>query len=141
MSFDPVEYEDRWLLGYRDLSVTEICITQRLSLVLDTAATIVLAAPVWLSEGSIRNSDSPRTELVAARQDVAGILRLYGGRILSSVAFKSGSLRLVFDSGLHLNCQSDASVDAWLAIGPGQWRVTSLAGGGLRVANGEKTFT
>ncbi|MFF4518496.1 DUF6188 family protein [Streptomyces mirabilis] len=51
----------------------------------------------------------------------------------SAVAFKSGTLRLVFDTGHHLTCSSDPSFEAWQVTGPAGWRFVSLPGGDLAV--------
>ncbi|WP_406300521.1 DUF6188 family protein [Embleya sp. NBC_00888] len=83
---------------------------------------------------------SPRTNpglrLTPESQDVAAALPLFGAKVLSAVAFKSAALRMVFDSGTHLNCPSDASSEAWRITGPGGWRFVSLPGGDLAVRSG-----
>jgi hypothetical protein len=131
-----VEHEDRWLLSYRGLAVIKIGIDYRLSLVLGSDVDVVVETPAWVSEGSIADSGTPRTQLVPERQDLAGALRLFGARVMSAVAFKNGGQRLVFDSGLHLTCGADPALEAWQATGPGQWRFVSLAGGDLAVWRG-----
>ncbi|MGW0629529.1 DUF6188 family protein [Streptomyces sp. NPDC002758] len=37
---------------------------------------------------------------------------------MSAVAFKSGTLRLMFDSGMHLTCSADTSFEPWQIAGP-----------------------
>ncbi|WP_443057625.1 DUF6188 family protein [Streptomyces sp. IBSBF 2806] len=66
-------------------------------------------------------------------QDVAAALALFGAKVLSAVAFKSGTLRIIFDTGLHLNCVSGASFEGWQATGPAGRRLVSLLGGDLAV--------
>ncbi|MER5916078.1 DUF6188 family protein [Streptomyces sp. NPDC001982] len=52
---------------------------------------------------------------------------------MSAVAFKSGTLRLVFDSGMHLTCSADTSFEPWRIAGPRGRRFVSLPGGDLAV--------
>ncbi|WP_443066603.1 DUF6188 family protein [Streptomyces sp. NBC_01260] len=50
-----------------------------------------------------------------------------------SEAFKSGMLRLVSDTGLHLNCSSAPSFEAWRVKDAAGWRFVSLPVGDLAV--------
>ncbi|WP_369691375.1 DUF6188 family protein [Streptomyces sp. DI166] len=61
-------------------------------------------------------------------QQPTSISELTGATILSAVAFKSGSLRLVFDNGLHLTCCADTT--SCQVTGPSGWRF--VAGPGRR---------
>ncbi|MFD9083477.1 DUF6188 family protein [Streptomyces erythrochromogenes] len=123
----PIEHEDRWILPLRGLAVTRIGIDFRLSLVLDGGWEAVLETPARLSVGAV----GPGRPVVPETQDVAAALPLFGAKVTSAVAFKSGSLRMVFDSGLHLVCPADASFEAWQVAGPQDRRFVSLPGGGL----------
>ncbi|WP_331772765.1 DUF6188 family protein [Embleya sp. NBC_00888] len=134
---EPVEHEDRWVLGLRGLSVVGIRIDLRPTLVLDAGWEVVPAAPTRLSTGSLRTD--PGLPLTPESQDVAAALPLFGAKVLSAVAFKSGALRMVFDSGTHLTCPSHASFAAWQITGPGGWRFVSLPGGDLAVRSGSGT--
>ncbi|MFI5672542.1 DUF6188 family protein [Streptomyces sp. NPDC051704] len=127
----PVEHEDRWILNLRGLPVTRILVDSRLTLVLGSAWEITLEAPVHLSYGSILAN--PPSVLNPETQDVAAALPLFGAEILSAVAFKSGALRLVFNTGMHLNSLADPPFEAWRAAGPGGWRFVSLPGSELAV--------
>jgi hypothetical protein len=131
-----VEHEDRWLLNFRGLPVAKIGIDYRLSLLLGSDVEVVMETPAWVSRGSFANPDAPRTRLIPGRQDVAGALPLFGVEVVSAVAFKSGSLRLVFASGLHVNCRADPNFEACQITGPGQWRFVSRPGGDLAVWRG-----
>ena len=75
----------------------------------------------------------PHVFLDPGRQDVVAALGLFGARILSAVATKTGSLRLIFDNGFHLNSRADPDFEAWELIEPGGWRIISMPGGKLAV--------
>jgi hypothetical protein len=126
-----IEDDDRWLLPYRGMQVDQICVSYQLSLVLDGGAEITVEAPALLTVGSVSAPDARPVELVPERQDVAAAMPLFGTRILSSVAFKSGSLRVVFDSGLHLSVEPDPAYEAWGVTGPLGMRIVCMPGGGL----------
>ncbi|MDX6742929.1 DUF6188 family protein [Actinocorallia sp. A-T 12471] len=133
----PIEHEDRWLLNYRGLLITKISIDYRLTLLLGADVEVVVECPARISHGPLSNPKNPSTAVVPERQDVAAALSLFGAKVLSAVAFKSGGLRMVFDTGLHLNCPADPSCEAWQATGPGQWKIVSRPGGDLSVWRGE----
>ncbi|MER6316127.1 DUF6188 family protein [Streptomyces sp. NPDC001581] len=129
---EPSEHEDRWILGcLRGMDVARICIDFRLTLTLDDGWEVVLEAPAQLSSGSLLTN--PGLPLTPEFQDVAAALPLFGAKVLSAVAFKSGDLRMVFDSGMHLNCSADPSFEAWQISGPRGWRFVSEPGGDLAV--------
>ncbi|MEU9086239.1 DUF6188 family protein [Streptomyces sp. NPDC048357] len=128
---EPSEHEDRWVLNLRGMGVARICIDFQLTLTLDTGWEVVLEAPAQLSDGSLLTN--PGLPLTPESQDVAAALPLFGTKVLSAVAFKSGALRIVFDSGMHLNCSADPSLEAWQISGPQGWRFVSLPGGDLAV--------
>ncbi|MET7312451.1 DUF6188 family protein [Streptomyces sp. NPDC005571] len=133
----PVEHDDRWVLSLRGMSVTKISVDFRLVLVVGSDWEIALEAPVNLSHGTVHAN--PSVLLKPESQDVAAALALFGASVLSVVAFKSGTLRLVFDTGHHLTCSSDPSFEAWQVTGPAQWRFVSLPGGDLGVWSGSGT--
>src|SRR5215470_16363455 len=89
------EFDDRWLMGYRNMHVIEVRVSRRLTLVLDSAATVDVEQEAILTYGSALGPYASPTPLVPARQDVAAALKLGGRKVLSSVAFKSGHLRIV----------------------------------------------
>jgi hypothetical protein len=131
---EPVEHEDRWVLDLRARRVDRISVDFRLTLTLDDGWDIVLEAPTRLSAGPSRTS--PGTLLKPETQDVAAALALFGVNALSVVAFKSGTLRIVFEDGTHLTCSADTSFEAWQITGPRGWRFVSLPGGDLAVWSG-----
>ncbi|MGW1886102.1 DUF6188 family protein [Streptomyces sp. NPDC001970] len=124
------EHEDRWVLNLRGMSVARVCIDFRLTLALDAGWEVVLEAPARLSAGSLHTSPVP---LTPESQNVAAALPLFGAKVLSAVAFKSGALRMVFDSGTHLTCSADTSFEVWQITGPRGCRFVSLPGGDLAV--------
>ncbi|WJV47903.1 DUF6188 family protein [Streptomyces flavofungini] len=129
------EHEDRWILGLRGLVVTKISVDYQLSLLLGSDAWVVLEGPCRLSQGPAAR-DGRQEMMDPGQQDVAAALALFGAKILSAVAFKTGTLRLVFDNGLHLDCGADPSFEAWQVTGPGDWRFVSMPGGDLAVWSG-----
>ncbi|NUK35898.1 hypothetical protein HRW16_20875 [Streptomyces lunaelactis] len=130
----PVEHEDRWILNLRGLSITRITVDFRLVLALDEDWEVALEAPARLSRGSIRTN--PSVLLTPESQDVAAALPLFGAKVASAVAFKSGTLRLVFETGFHLNSPADPTFEAWQVTGPAGWRFMSLPEGELAVWSG-----
>ncbi|MDF3147701.1 MULTISPECIES: DUF6188 family protein [unclassified Streptomyces] len=133
----PVEHEDRWTLNLRGMRVTKISVDCRLVLALDSDWEIALEAPVNLADGTVHAN--PSVLLEPESQDVAAALALFGAKVLSAIAFRSGTLRLVFDTGHHLTCSSDPSFEAWQVTGPPGWRFVSLPGGDLAVRSGSGT--
>ncbi|MFF3561334.1 DUF6188 family protein [Streptomyces sp. NPDC002574] len=130
----PVEHEDRWILSLRGLSVAKIGVDYRLVLDLDSDWEVAFESPVDLSHRTAQAT--PSVLLTPESQDVAAALTLFGAHVLSAVAFKSGTLRLVFDTGHRLTCPSDPSFEAWQITGRTGWRFVSLPGSGLAVRPG-----
>lgn len=64
-------------------------------------------------------------------------LALFGAKVLSAVAFKTGSLRLVFGNGPHLTCRAGPSFETWQVTGPGGWRFASTPRGELAVRSAD----
>lgn len=128
---EPVEHDDRWILNLRGRGVAGITVDYRLTLVLDEGWEVVLETPARLSSGSAHTN--PGVLLVPENQDVAAALPLFGTKVVSAVAFKSGTLRMVFEDGTHLTCPTDAAFEAWQITGPGGRRFVSLPGGDLGV--------
>jgi len=127
------EREDRYLLPYRGRQVTAIVVDHALTLVLDGDATVRIEGGATLSYLPLTAPARVEYPLQPATQEVADALRLFGTTVLSSVAFKSGALRLAFDSGYHVNVPNSQAFEPWCATGPGELRVVSLPGGELAV--------
>ncbi len=121
-------------MNFHGQAVTRISIDYRLALLLDSDARVVLGCPFELTQGA---SGTPGPVLLdPKRQDVAAALGLFGAKVLSAVAFKTGSMRLVFDNGCHLNSRADPDFEAWEVLGPGGWRIISMPGGKLAIWSG-----
>ncbi|MFJ9034811.1 DUF6188 family protein [Streptomyces sp. NPDC102274] len=121
-------------MNLRGVRVSRVSIEFRLTLTLDSGWEVALETPARLSSGSIRTDSG--VVLTPEVQDVAAVLPLFGVAVLSAVAFKSGTLRMVFEEGTHLTCPTDASFEAWQITGPGGRRIVSLPGGDLGVWSG-----
>ncbi|WP_425264159.1 DUF6188 family protein [Streptomyces caeruleatus] len=88
-----------WILGLRGLPVTAVRHTgdpPRRVLALAAGAELTFDAAADLTHGS---ASAPGAVSVPAEQWA----ELVGATVLSAVAFTSGGLRVVFDSGHHLN--------------------------------------
>lgn len=129
----PREMDDRYLLPYRDRLVTQVRVDCALTLLLEGDASVLVEQPASLSVGFVRAVGAEVWHLVPEHQQVGPALDLFGSRVLSSVAFKAGALRIVFENGLHLNVPSTENYEAWSARGPGSICVVSQPGGGLAV--------
>lgn len=123
------EHEDRWVLGLRGLRVTEARYDRRLVLVLGAGWEVALGGAVRRSLGGVHLG---RVVPLAPES-------LVGATVLSAVAFKSGTLRLVLDTGQHLTCPSAPDTEAWQVTGPAGRRFAALPGGGLSVRSGPGT--
>ncbi|WP_327178591.1 DUF6188 family protein [Streptomyces sp. NBC_01335] len=128
---EPVEHDDRWILNLRGRGVAGITVDHRLTLTLDGCWEVALETPARLSSGPAHTN--PGVLLVPETQDVAAALPLFGTKVVSAVAFKTGALRMVFEDGTHLTCPTDAAIEAWRITGPGGWQFVSLPGGDLGV--------
>jgi Family of unknown function (DUF6188) len=127
------ELEDRWWLGLRARVLKSIDASE-FTVVLNfgegSALTIESAASV---RPSIRGPEIPA---VTHNEDGTvstsdALLSLIGQHVLSSVAFKTGALRLVFESGALLAVPFGEQYEAWQLTGSSGRMWVSLPGGGL----------
>ncbi|WP_346538590.1 DUF6188 family protein [Micromonospora sp. DPT] len=125
--------EGRWLLPYRDMQVVQIRGSYQLTLVLDGGAQVDMESESLLTDGPLTAPDALPVRLLPEHQEVAPALSLFGAKILSSVVFKTGALRLVFSTGAHLNVKPHLQYEAWRATGPGSLRLICQPGGGVAV--------
>ncbi|GAA3126158.1 DUF6188 family protein [Streptosporangium carneum] len=130
---DLAELEDRWILPYRGMQVVQVRVSYQLTLLLDGDAQVNIESAATLTRGPLSAPDAEPVQLTPERQEVAPALVLFGATLVSSVAFKSGALRLVFDTGTHLNVKPDSQYEAWSTCGPDDLRFVCLPGGGLSI--------
>lgn len=97
------ELDDRWILGLRGMRVESAAFAQFALLILEGGAEIAFNDGAVISKGSVKG-DGYSFEFREKADEGLGFL--VGAEVLSAVAFKSGSLRVVFDSGWHLNVRS-----------------------------------
>jgi hypothetical protein len=127
------ELDDRWWLGLRTRRLESVCAYEFATvlrfeegsvLTVDTAATVRTATGVSATmavlppqEGTVSISDA--------------LVALTGQQVRSSVAFKTGALRIVFESGAVLTVPHGEKYEAWQLTGRSGRTWTSLPGGGL----------
>lgn len=127
------ELDDRWLLPFRGLTVTQVVMHLRFGLVLDGRWDVSIASTATL--GWAARGVKPDTVMLhPGRPDVAAGLELLRTTVLSSVAFKSGGLRLVFSGGRMLRVAPDQAHEAWTASGPDELHMVCMPGGSLAVS-------
>ncbi|MCP3799112.1 DUF6188 family protein [Allokutzneria sp. A3M-2-11 16] len=118
-----IRLDDRWVLPYRGMEVTQIRVDHTLTFVLSGDAVIVVEG-----EAELSTPDGP-VRLRPERQKVAEALALVGTKLTWEIIFKNGVLHLGFDNGYHLTVEPDARHEAWSATGPGKLRVVCTPGG------------
>ena len=128
-----IETEERWRLPYRDLQVAQVRVSYQLTLLLDGAAQVSFETEVLLTHGPLGAPDVTPIHLDPERQDVAPALALFSATVLSAVAFKTGALRLVFDTGTHLNAKPHPQYEAWSARGPDALLLVCQPGGSVAI--------
>ncbi|MDA2812298.1 hypothetical protein O4J56_16775 [Nocardiopsis sp. RSe5-2] len=128
--------EDRWDLGLRGLRVGSV--EER-----GGEVRVAVAAPPFvleLSKDCLLSKGTPRAPGAAplALRDAADVLRtLVGTKVLVSVAFPSGHLRLVFGDGRHITAPGRYDPDG----GPADWALESPDGVLIRSVGGEVEST
>ena len=126
------EHDDRWILPFRGLTVSQIQVDFAFGLVFDDVCAIRISNTAIL--GWINVAEKPeKIALDPERQDVAAGLVLFHAEVASAVAFKSGALRIVFGDGHLLDVKPDPDYEAWTATGPDGMLMVSLPGSDLAV--------
>lgn len=128
-----VEHDDRWWLGLRERSL-EAVVVHEFMIALDFGDRRVL-----IVEGNATLATGPGARTIPVVSDDAGgairvspgLLDLRGQMVLSAVAFKTGGLRIVFESGAQLAVPADEHYEAWQFTGSSGRTWISLPGGGL----------
>jgi hypothetical protein len=127
------EHEDRWIMPFRGLVVTQVQVDGAFGLNLNDVGAVRISNTAML--GWVRVAAKPdESRFEPERQDVAAGLALFNTKVLSAVAFKSGHLRIVFNDGHLLRVSPDERYEAWTATGPDRMLIVSLPGGGLAVS-------
>ncbi|MEQ7011352.1 DUF6188 family protein [Actinopolymorpha sp. B17G11] len=128
------ELDDRWWLGLR-ARVLESVDAHEFTVVLNFGGGSALTIE---SAASVRAAAAPGTETPAVTRNEDGtvsasdaLTSLVGQQVLSSVGFKTGALRLVFESGQLLTVPMDEHYEAWQLTGPLGRMWVSMPGGGL----------
>ncbi|MFB9905095.1 DUF6188 family protein [Allokutzneria oryzae] len=122
---DLIQLDDRWVLPYRGMEVTQVRVDNALTLLLSGGALITVESAAELS-----TPDGP-VRLLPDRQKVAPALALFGAKLTWEIIFRHGALHLGFDNGYHLTVEPDPRFEAWSATGPGELRVVCTPGGEL----------
>jgi hypothetical protein len=127
----PEELQDRWILdlrGNRVEQVTRIPSGEEVIITVDSGAQIRIGANAWLSSGPVRAPGAVPLRVAEASDDE--LQALVGTHILSAVAFKTGSLRVVFSSGYHLNTRlADLTTFVQVTMPNGyEWSNSGLGG-------------
>jgi Family of unknown function (DUF6188) len=126
------ELDDRWILPFRGLLVTQVQVDGAFGLNLDDQGAVRISNTAtlgWAAAGA----RPEKVVLDPERQDVAAGLVLFNTEVLSAVAFKSGVLRIVFSSGRLLRVDPDPRYEAWTATGPNGMFIVAMPGGDLAV--------
>jgi hypothetical protein len=97
------ELDDRWILGLRGSRIEAISRDMGLTMYLDTGAEITVSGSAVVSKGAI---GSNTTAVYITDVSDEQLRRLVGASILSAIAFKSGTLRVVLSTGQHINTRS-----------------------------------
>jgi hypothetical protein len=132
-SEDERELEDRWWLGLRDRTVVSVDAYEfSVCVAFGDSSALTIESPAAFTSGP----DAPATPALTVRPNETvilseGLLSLVGQRVRSGVGFKTGSIRIVFDSGAHLLVPFDEHYEAWQLIGPSGRTWISMPGGGL----------
>lgn len=123
------ELDDRWWLGLRGSTVESVAVNEYNTVVAFSGGTALSIE----GRAELAQDDQPAVsfnddETVTAPDMLTSLPR---ARVVSGVAFKTGALRLVFDSGAKLHIPFDAHYEAWQLTGPSGRMWVSLPGGGL----------
>ncbi|WP_088288763.1 DUF6188 family protein [Kineosporia sp. A_224] len=133
MTGEPRYLDDRILLPFRDERIESVTSDFRLVLSVGSVSELVIETAATLSHGPLQAPGAVRIPIEPSSGDTGPAADLVGTTVLSSVAFRSGSLRLVFSSGVHVYVPVSQDYEAWGVTGPGAFRCISLPGGGLGV--------
>jgi hypothetical protein len=126
------ELDDRWLLGWRGSSVSAIDVADHCAIIsVGDSSVLTIEFPALLASADVSSGPVVSLTTDGRVQMSPDLHTLVGQRILSSVAFKSGALRLVFDAGQRLTVAAADHYEPWRFTGKSGRRWRSLPGGGL----------
>lgn len=128
------ELEDRWILDLRGSHVESVSRSAQLIVDLDTGAQIEVSGNALLTQGPVTAPGAALWRVSEVPHDQ--LEQLVGARVLSAVAFKSGSLRVVFSTRHHLNVRSTDPAVTAMVRQPGSFEWSqSHSGVKMRLAN------
>ena len=121
------ESQDRWLLGWRGSLIRLVSSTsESATAAIGMAGRLTIVGQVWLA----KRAGSQLGHLV---NPDAALAPLAGRAVASAVAFKSGQLRLIVDTGAMVNVRPDLQSSRWSATTDEGLVIKSTAGGGITV--------
>jgi hypothetical protein len=132
-SEDEQELEDRWWLGLRGRAVESVD-AYEFSVVVSFGGGSALTIE---SSANVRaNAQAAETPAVTHNEDGTvstseALVSLVGQRVVSGVGFKTGALRLVFESAAWLTIPFGEHYEAWQLTGLSGRVWVSVPGGGL----------
>lgn len=116
MTAEVDEFPDRWVLPLRGSCITGVGWDDKVRFLLDPPGEIAVGPGAVLSEGPLTAPGAEAKTLDELGQEE--VQRAVGALILSAVGFKNGALRVVLDSGWHLNVrESGTFVPASVNVG------------------------
>lgn len=127
------ELDDRWWLGLRGRTVEAVLdhrftvlvrFEGRASLTIEAEAHFKRSADERMYPAVIRNGDGTLSA-------TGELVELVGRRVMSAVAFKTGQLRLAFESARQLTVAPGEQFESWQFTGPSGRLWVSMPGGGL----------
>jgi hypothetical protein len=128
------ELVDRWWLGLRGRTLEDVT-GHEFTVVLDfgEGSTLTIEAATNIAPTTARDEEIPAVihHADGTVSTADALLSLIGLRVLSAVGFKTGALRLVFESGRMLTIPFGDQYEAWQLTGPSGRMWVSLPGGGL----------
>jgi hypothetical protein len=126
------ELDDRWILPFRGLVVTQIQVDFAFGLTLENRGAVRIESTAVLSWAAA-GANPEKIVLEPSRQEIAAGLALFNTTVLSAVAFKPGGLQIAFSNGRLLRVDPDPNYEAWTANGPGGMLFVAMPGGDLAI--------
>ncbi|MGW7427608.1 DUF6188 family protein [Streptomyces sp. NPDC054813] len=116
-----VETDDRWIVPLRGHRVARVGRDDTVTLAFEPDAEITVGGGAFWTQGSIGAPGAVKRRVAELGDEE--VQELVGVPVLSAVCFKSGSLRVVFGNGRHLNAEPASTLaGAVVRIGDTVWR-------------------